>query len=119
MSDVEVPMTAAIVLVGDYNHIFSLRKICRAHGVQARSLQEIHSNYNKIKRIPATVLEKIEQVKPGSKIDIFNDRWDVEEEDELMELGFELREYIWLWSEPQGRLGRIASSPVDCNGRNH
>mmetsp|Transcript_19702 Transcript_19702/g.39994 ORF Transcript_19702/g.39994 Transcript_19702/m.39994 type:complete len:85 (+) Transcript_19702:37-291(+) len=51
-----------------------------------------------------TVLEEIEKRSnqdPGSEIDLFNDEWDVEDEDELMKLGFELRENEWLWSEPQ------------------
>ena len=97
---VEVPMTAAACLVGDYDNIFCLRTIAQRSSIEPHSLDEIQKTYNFFKKIPSSEAEKISGVEPGSKIDLLrgtvgsdkDSKWkvDYEIDSELQDNGYGL-----------------------------
>ena len=74
---VDVPMTTAACLVGDYDNIFCLRTIAQSSSIKPRSLEEIQKSYNLFKMIPESEAKKISGVEPGQEIDLFRPSGDM------------------------------------------
>lgn len=93
-SVVEVPMMAIACLLGDYDSIFCLRKICHKSSVEPKSFCDIHAESNLFDKYPAIMINKIlSGVQPGSEIDFFdrNVEWEGSVYDQY-EIERELRE---------------------------
>lgn len=57
-SVVEVPMMAIACLLGDYDSIFCLRKICHKSSVEPKSFCDIHAESNLFDKYPAIMINK-------------------------------------------------------------
>lgn len=68
---VDIPMTTAACLIGDYDNVFHLRGLCRLSSLEAISLEELNSTYCLFKRFPTTVVQQLlADVAPGAKVDL-------------------------------------------------
>jgi len=85
---VEIPMTPAACLVGDYSNLFSLRRVNHGASLHRRSLEEIHTKYNvweKSRNVQSGKLMK----DPGTKI-VYMYEIAEELDDDLEENGYGL-----------------------------
>ena len=71
ISVVEVPMMAIACLLGDYDNVFCLRKICRKSSIEPMSFCEIHTQSNFFQNYPPSIIKKLlADIQPGSEVDL-------------------------------------------------
>jgi len=92
----EVPMMVAACLLGDYNSVFLLRKICSRDSIKPNSFHEIHTKSNALQQFPPCIINEILPA-PGGEIEFGKTMDDIDQD-----FGYEDRTDVWHDLEKNG-----------------